>query len=210
MQLRSFLVALASAAALGLAFAATAAAKGPSEAKITGPGLSSPIVLKGDGEGQGSPLGDFTQEAGFFPAMFGQSPDPMLQLRPAKSLGPRYGVIYTVPGPDIVGDTIRQDLYPYAQGSPVTYMKPGQLFFGREHTRGGWYRGSSTLKTLLVKEGLPAQAPAVTPRASSPRFPSRAVAIGGAIAVVLGVIGASSIAQWRPSRSTSDTKEPPG
>src|SRR2546430_13631627 len=64
MQLRSFLVAVTSAAALGLVFAATAAAKGPSAAKIEGPGLSSPLVLKGNGEGTGSPLGDFTQEAG--------------------------------------------------------------------------------------------------------------------------------------------------
>ena len=208
MRSRSLLV-FAVVATVGLVLAAAAAAKGPSEAKITGPGLSSPLVLKGEGEGPGSPLGNFTQQAGFFPAMFGQSPDPMLQLRPA-SLGPRYTVTYTVPGPDNVSDTIRQDLYPYAQRSPVTYMKPGQVFFGREHTRGGWYRGSSTLKTLLVKEGLPAQAPAVTPRASRARFPSRAVAIGGALAVVLGVIGASSIARWRPNRSTSDTKEPPG
>ncbi len=209
MRIRSLLV-FTVVATFGLALAAAAAAKGPSEAKITGPGLSSPLVLKGDGEGPGSLLGNFTQEAGFFPAMFGQSPDPMLQLRPAASLGPRYTVTYTVPGPDNVNDTIRQDLYPYAQGSPVTYVKPGQLFFGRERTHGGWYRGSSTLKTLLVSEGLPAQAPAVTPRASRPRFPSRAVAIGGAIAAVLGVIGASSIARWRPNRSTSDTKEPPG
>ncbi|TML24058.1 MAG: hypothetical protein E6G32_04635 [Actinobacteria bacterium] len=209
MRSRSLLV-LALTATVGLVLAAAAAAKGPSEAKITGPGLSSPLVLKGNGEGPGSPLGDFTQQAGFFPAMFGQSPDPMLQLRPAASLGPRYTVTYTVPGPDNVSDAIRQDLYPYAQGSPVTYMKPGQLFFGRERTHGGWYRGSSTLRTLLVKEGLPAQAPAVMPRASRARFPSRAVAIGGALAVVLGVIGASSIARWRPNRSTSDTKEPPG
>src|SRR2546421_9131869 len=126
MRIRSLLV-FAVAATVGLVLAAAAAAKGPSEAKITGPGLSSPLVLTGDGEGSGSPLGDFTQQAGFFPAMFGQSPDPMLQLRPASILGPRYRVTYTVPGPDNTADTIRQDLYPYAQGRPVTYMRPGQL-----------------------------------------------------------------------------------
>jgi hypothetical protein len=195
------------AALLGLVVAPIATAKGPSAAKIEGPGLSKPLVLKGDGEGPGSPLGDFTQQAGFFPAMFGQSPDPMFELRPASNLGVRYRVTYTIPGPDNTVDSIRQDLYPYAQGTPVTYMKPNQLFFGRERTRGGWYRAAATLKTLLVREGLPAQAPVVTPRASRP-FPSRAVAIGGGIAVLTGLIGAS-IARWRQSRSTSDTKEPP-
>jgi hypothetical protein len=209
MTIRSLLAA-GSMTAFALVFAATAAAKGPSAAKIEGPGLASPLVLTGDGEGSGSPLGDFTQQAGFFPAMFGQSPDPMLQLRPASILGPRYRVTYTVPGPDNTADTIRQDLYPYAQRRPVTYMRPGQLFFGREHTRGGWYRADSGLKALLVKAGLPAQAPAVPARATRAGFPSRAVAIGGGVAVVLAAVGASSIAKWRPSQSTSDTKEPPG
>ena len=207
MKSRSLLSVLC-AAFLGLVVAPVATAKGPSEAKIEGPGLSKPIVLAGNGEGPGSPLGDFTQEAGFFPAMFGQSPDPMLDLRPARNLGLRYRVTYSVPGPDNTVDTIRQDLYPYARGRPVTYMKPNQLFFGREHTRGGWFRASSTLKTLLVRAGLPAQAPVVTPRASRP-FPSRAVAIGGGVAAVAGLIGAS-ITWWRRNRSTSDTKEPPG
>jgi hypothetical protein len=209
MKTRTFLVAAVSIAALGLVFAAAAGAKGPSAAKIEGPGLSSPLVLQGDGEGPGSPLGDLTQQAGFFSAMFGQRLDPMLGLRPASILGPRYRVTYTVPGPDNTADTIRQDLYPYSQGGPVTYTQPGQLFFGREHTRGGWYRGDSTLKALLVKAGLPAQAPAVKSRASRTTFPARAVAIGGGVAVFLAAIGVSSIAKWRPTRSTFDTKEPP-
>ena len=206
MTIRSFFAA-ACATLLTLVLAPIAAAKGPSEAKIEGPGLSKALVLKGDGEGPGSPLGDFTQEAGFFPAMFGQSPDPMLELRPAATLGVRYRVTYSVPRPDNTVDTIRQDLYPYAQASPVTYMKPNQLFFGRERTRGGWYRASAALKTMLVREGLPAQAPAVTPRASRP-FPSRAAAVGAAVAVLAAVIGAS-ITWWRRNRSTSDIKEPP-
>src|SRR6266581_5389580 len=208
MKTRRILV-TASIAVLGLAFAATAAAKGPSAAKIEGPGLASPLVLEGDGEGPGSPLGDFTQQAGFFPAMFGQSPDPMLRVRPTTDLGPRYRVTYTVPGPDNTADTISQDLYPYSRRGPLTFMQAGQLFFGREHTQGGWYRADPTLKALLVEEGLPAHAPAVTPRASRAGFPSRAVAIGSGVAVVLAAIAASSIARWCSSRSTSSTKEPP-
>ena len=201
---------VAAALAGALLLPAAAAAKGPSQASISGGSLGKTIKLGGNGELEGTPLGSLTAEAGFFPAAFGQSPNPMLPGRPSGDLGPKLTIHYVVPGPNDATFRITQDVYPYARNGAVTYMKPGQLFFGREHTRGGWYRGSSALKTLLVKEGLPAQAPAVTPRASRARFPSKAVAIGSAIAVVLGLIGASSIARWRPNRSTSDTREPPG
>jgi len=206
MHIRLLLV--SAVAALGLTLVATAAAKGPSEAKIEGPGLSSPLVLKGDGEGPGTLLGDFTQQAGFFPAMFGQSPDPILRAK-AGSLGPKYAITYTVPGPDNVNDTIRQDLYPYARGGSVTYMRPGQEFFGRMSTRGGWYRSTSALKALLVREGLPARATAARPAS---HFPAMEVTIAGgivgALALVGAVFGRSSIARWLPSRSTSDSKDP--
>ena len=56
MTIRSFFAA-ACATLLTLVLAPIAGAKGPSEAKIEGPGLSKALVLKGDGEGPGSPLG---------------------------------------------------------------------------------------------------------------------------------------------------------
>src|SRR5207244_11839795 len=43
-------------------------------------------------------LGRLTMATGFFPAAVGQSPDPMLPDRPAGSLGPRYTIVWTVPG----------------------------------------------------------------------------------------------------------------
>ena len=40
------------------------------------------------------------QESGFFATVFGgQSPDPRLRAAPKGNLGPRYSVVYTVPGP---------------------------------------------------------------------------------------------------------------
>ena len=206
MHIRLLLV--AAVAAVGLTVTATATAKGPSEAKIEGPGLSSPLLFKGSGEGPGTLLGDFTQQAGFFPAMYGQSPNPMLRAKP-KRLGPRYRVTYTVPGPDNMADAVRQDLYPYARGGAVTYMKPGQTFFGREHTFGGWYRSTPALKRLLVQAGLPARAPALK---SASGFPAMEVSIAGAAFAALVVVGAifgrSSIARWLPNRSTFDSKGP--
>src|SRR5919108_43179 len=145
-------------AALALALPTAALAKGPSGASIDGPGSGGGINISGDGESGGSPLGDLTQQAGFFPASFGQEPSPMLSSRPQGDLGPKYTITYTVPGPNNETDTLKQDLYPYAPNGPVTYMKPGQKFFGTEQTRGGWFQAGPELKKTLVSAGLPARA----------------------------------------------------
>jgi hypothetical protein len=149
---RSMFVLVALAAALLLP--ATAAAKGPSEASITGGNLTKAIKVVGDGESSESTLGQMTQEAGFFPAAFGQSPNPMLPRRPKGDLGTKYTIHYVVPGGDSQTFYIEQDVYPYAKGGAHTYMKPGQPIFGMA-TIGGWYRAYG-LKRTLVKLGLPA------------------------------------------------------
>jgi hypothetical protein len=146
-------------AALALALPTAALAKGPAAASIDGPGSGGGINISGDGESGGTPLGDLTQQAGFFPASFGQEPNPMLPARPKGDLGPKYTITYTVPGPNNETDTLKQDLYPYAANGPVTYMEPGQKFFGTEETRGGWYQAPVTLKDTLFEAGLPKTAP---------------------------------------------------
>jgi hypothetical protein len=146
-------------AALALMAPAGAAAKGPSAASITGPGLSSPVAITGTGEGDTSTdLGLLVMDGGWFPEVFGSSPSPMLRSRPAR-LGPEYTVDYTVPGGPTI-DRLQQSLYPYALGGPVTYMRPGQRFWGTQQTSGGWYRGTLQLKRMLVAAGLPKAAPA--------------------------------------------------
>jgi hypothetical protein len=142
------------AALAGLLVPATALAKEPSAASISGPGFEKTLRAPENEHFTSEPLGRLTDAAGFFPAAFGQSPDPMLPGRPAGSLGPRYTIVWTVPQP---GHThrIRQDLYPYAEGGALTYMKPGQAIFGAQ-TQGGWYRAYG-LKQELVRLGLPAR-----------------------------------------------------
>jgi hypothetical protein len=161
MKMRVTLLAAASAVA-ALVLAVPTLAKGPSAAKIDGPGLKGGgIHLKG-GSGDpssGTPLGDLTEFGGYFPATFGQEPDPMLAKRPQGSLGPKYMVEYEVPGPGGDTSTIHQDLYPYAKAGPVTYTPPGQSFFGDQKTHGGWFLAPSDLKTTLVAAGLPRSAP---------------------------------------------------
>lgn len=148
--------------AVFLALPAAALAKGPSAASISGPGLSEPLLVTGLGDESG-----LVGQTGFFPATFGQSPDPMSSARPKGHLGPRYTIRYTVPGPNNTNAVIRQDVYPYAKGGPVLYTKPGQPFFETERTHGGWYRAGADLKQTLLRLGLPAATPAGTSRTGS-------------------------------------------
>ena len=152
---RSMLVPAALVAVLLLP--AAAAAKGPSEATIAGGALGKTIRISGNGESDSTPLGSLAMESGFYPAAYGQSPDPMLPARPSGNLGPKLAIHYVVPGPNSRTFDISQDLYPYAHGGAVTYMKPGQPIFGMT-TRGGWFRAYG-LKRLLLQQGLPTRAP---------------------------------------------------
>ena len=143
----------------------SALAKGPISATISGPGGGDGsggggISIGGDGEGGNStPLGRLVESAGFFPAAFGQTPDPTSAQRPAGDLGPKYVIRYRVPGPNNDEATIVQDVYPYAERGAVTYTKPGQPFFTTERTHGGWFTGGDELQQVLVDSGLPASAP---------------------------------------------------
>jgi hypothetical protein len=153
-------------AALALALASPVAAKGPDQATITGPGLDTPIVLGGDAEGNASStFGRFAEGAGFMYVVFQQTPDQTLAKRPKGDLGPKYEIVWRVPGGEGATAFARQALYPYASGGPVTYMRPGQPLFGGEHlTHGGWFRSrDGSFKEQLVSLGLPRTAPASAP-----------------------------------------------
>ena len=169
------------AALMLLTLAPTAAlAKGASAATIDGsgpggPGNGSrgPITLRGDGEpGSGTDLGTLADLSGLFPAMFDQTPDPMLATvpTPTKQLGPRYTIPWTIPDGPGTAKKIRQDVYPYAGGGPVTYTKPGQPVFDQT-TRGGWYKASDSLRQQLISLGLPNRAPLASPAANAPAQP---------------------------------------
>jgi hypothetical protein len=222
------LAALASvlAAALTLSAATAALAKGASAATIDGSGPggpgngpNGPITLRGDGEpGSGSALGTLADLAGLFPAMVGQSPDPMLDVQPTptKWLGPRYTITWTIPDGSGTATVIRQQVYPYAAGGPVTYTKPGQPVFDQT-TRGGWYRASDGLRRQLISLGLPnkppikapvrvpaapskapvaAPAAAATPASSSSSWP-QLLAGGAGLLLVLLVAGTVAIVRYR-------------
>jgi hypothetical protein len=182
-----------------LALPATAFAKGPDEAKITGPGLDKAIVVSGPEE-DGSPMMTFAEAAGFFPAVFGQQPNPMLPGRPKGNLGPKYTIEYNVPGGDGMSWTLEQDLYPYALPSAVTYTKAGQEIFDMT-TVGGWWADAS-LKDQLTALGLPKSAAAAEEtNASSAGFFSTGRL--GVLVLVLLLLGGATLVMRRRFRSDS-------
>ena len=146
--------------AVALVAAPAALAKGASEATITGPAIGDGITLAGEGQAGGEQLLQLAEHAGFFPAVFVTTPNPMRQKPPAGRRGPRYEIEYTMPGPDSrVVSRLTQELYPYASPAPLTYMAPGQTYFGAEKTVGGWYVAGPALRDDLVAVGLPETAP---------------------------------------------------
>jgi hypothetical protein len=159
-------------------------AKGASEAEIVGPGLDNPVSLPSDEAG--GLLEGVAGAAGFFPAVFAQSPDPMLDERPAGVLGPKYTVTYVMPGPGGELDRLVQDLYPFADPAPVSYTESGQRFWSTERTRGGWFVAPAHLKDLLVSAGLPQNPPLGDGDSGLPwMFGGLAIALAAGLALVV-------------------------
>ncbi|MGH3044523.1 MAG: hypothetical protein ACRDM2_07330 [Gaiellaceae bacterium] len=171
---------------------ATALGKGPSAATMEGPGGGGGITFSGD-EGSG-PLGHLTQQSGWFAAVFGQEPNPMLAGRPKGGLGPKYTVTYTVPTDMNRTVRIRQDIYPYASPGPVTYLAPGQPIFDMQ-TRGGWFQAGPDLKETLVAAGLPESPVGVSSDDTS--FSTTTVSL---LAFALLLVGATALLLRRRAR----------
>jgi hypothetical protein len=212
------------ALAAGMSIAATiwmatpALAKGPSQASISGPGLTRAIVVSGGGEpGQQGTLAVLAGQTGLFTALFGpgvsvpvQMPAPLRTPPPTDSLGPRYTVIYTVPGvtpqPGEQSGRIRQDLYPGATGGPVIYTPPGQDGFGQPLQVTGWLRGRPALIRTLDQLGVPSRpvtqaTPQTRPPAAHPaaahQTSSGTVAWFIAAAAAIAAAALAGTALWR-------------
>jgi hypothetical protein len=197
------------AAALGAVLLAgivspQASGKGPLKATIEGPGLGTPIVFGGWSERGATeegrfPLMPLVEASDFVSAAFGSYNATPIE-RPKGNLGPRYVVTYDLGGP--VGDPslIVQHVYPYAKPNVVTYMAPGQPFYGSRETVGGWFAAPGAparpLKDILVEAGLSREPP--TDGKRSPFQWTIVGTLAAAIAVLAGVAFAIKFARRRP------------
>ncbi|HEV3496436.1 MAG TPA: hypothetical protein VHA34_08815, partial [Actinomycetes bacterium] len=168
--------------ALLLAVVPTAAqAKGASAASISGGGPGGlpggPITLKGDGEpGSGSDLSNLADQAGVWAVLFEDGPGGELAAAPAAAdRGPRYTITWTFPNGAGTEDKVRQSVWPYAAGGPLTFMASGQRVLDGT-TKGGWFRSTDTLRQTLVALGLPSRQPLTASTPSTSATPPTATA----------------------------------
>jgi hypothetical protein len=204
---------MAALAALLLAIPVAAVAKGslPTAATIHGHDLAAPITLRGSSApGSGTDLAILVQHGGLFAAMFQQEAGPVPN-RPSSDLGPRYTVTYLIPR--IAGGPakLRQDLYPYAAGGPVTYTPAGQLGADGRGVQAGWWQATPGFRVSLISLGLPNRPArgATSPEPAEPPTPaSRATSAagwwmaGGTIAGVL-LLATGMVLRRRPRAATA-------
>jgi hypothetical protein len=186
------------ALALALAVAGPASAKVPMaivEANISGPGLG------GDGGGIriGPPAADQLWESGIVNDSKWAS---LSEFGVAQSdLGPKYLVTYRVlfaSGPE--DQVLRQELYPYAKGGPVTHTPAGQeLRSGPDRIPiiAGWYETSPEFLEFLVGHGLPSTNPLAPAANLAPRTEPAADPASGQPAawmwMIVGTVGVAAL-----------------
>jgi hypothetical protein len=194
--MRRRLPAVLALAVLLLAVPTAAQAKGASAATISGGGPGGlpggPITLKGDGEpGAGTDLANLAEEAGVFSLLFEDGPGGELAAAPAGDRGPRYTITWTFPNGAGTEDKVRQLVWPYAAGGPVTFMASGQRVLDGT-TKGGWYRAADSLRLRLIQLGLPDRQPLAAPAPASPApapaAPAPAPALWPKVAAGIGVL----------------------
>jgi hypothetical protein len=193
----------ASVGALVLAVATPATAKVMiAEAHISGPGL------RGGGLRISGPATEGIWDSGIDVAggLDDTRLDTVVELGlTAPELGPKYVVTYRFDDGSTAAEIVRQELYPYAKGGPVTYTPPGQriakgLPWGGAISA-GWYPSSLEFFHYLVDQGLPETNQVVAGRESAPdTVPAAEPTLLGWIALALAGLVALSVAAPRLRR----------
>src|SRR5256885_15171293 len=114
--MRSFPLLATAGALAALVATAPAAAKGPSTASLTGPGLDHAVPVKGEGEsGPGTPLGGLVQLGGACPRALQPLPAPSRPRPPFGDLRPRSQVAARAPAAEPHGTTPGRGVWPHAE-----------------------------------------------------------------------------------------------
>jgi hypothetical protein len=194
--------------------AAGAAAKGPDQAVITGPGVDQPIVVRAPGSPTiGQRMATLINASGIMDQLWCRACPELLARQPTSTdLGPMFKIRYRVPS--LIGGPTRwveQHVYPFAHPAPVTYVVPGQPFWHQE-TAGGWYVAGPKMRQVLVDVGVPRQAtpssPWVETASVTPIGVSIAlIATGIALAIAI-IVGLAVLMRAWSSRTRSAHSHP--
>jgi hypothetical protein len=170
-----------------VAWAKPAAAKGMSSATIEGEGIAEPLAYKMGGGG------DLAYDSGVYELIWETSPSYALDRSPTDDLGPKVTIRWMLMGPN--GDVpVLQDVYPYADGGPVTFVAAGQPMWDGSRTSGGWFRAPARLTTTLVDLGVPARTALEPARSGADPMPWAPI---GASVVAMVVLVTALAVIWR-------------
>jgi hypothetical protein len=190
--------------ALAVAVAAPASAKGfIAEANISGPGLGGGGSVGGGGgmKIEASAADRMWELSGASWMKKREDSVSELGLGPA-DLGPRYLVTYRYDfGPGREDDLIRQDLYPYADGGPVTFTPPGQVLTGEGMAPigSGWFQAEPGFFEYLVDEGLAEKNPVAAGATREPATDSASATRSAPWAWILfGLAGLAALSLTAP------------
>jgi hypothetical protein len=171
----------------------------PTEVTIDGDALAAPIHLDiDDASPPSDPFYRIVEGSGFYEATVGDMPIAGAAA-PTDALGPSLVLTYAVDEHGQGSGTLRQVVYPHAQGGPLTYTEPGQRFFDSLVSSGGWYRASGTFVNALEDVGVPIDGMRAPAGATPDPIQGPETVVGEpspwlngviAAAVVLGVVGA--------------------
>jgi hypothetical protein len=180
-------------------------AKGPSQAILEGPGISSPIAVRDPGAPTiGPELAALVTDSGLFTGLACRTCDDRLRHRPTGELGLRYTVTYTMGSGS---NEVVQYVFPYAAPDPVTYVPAGQRFY-RGSTVGGWFIARPRLHRLLIDLGVPAEEASLPPVGVRDPIPDGASATRTLFPVTaaLGIFVALVVALRRLRRRPTDVR----
>jgi hypothetical protein len=145
-------------AALAVAAAGPAAAKGPQSVTVAPPG-GDPVELAQSERPQDTRIVRLAEDMGIWETTGeGQA---LLPEAPTEYLGPELTVEWTMynsmPANPDAAPRVVQTLYPQAGGGALVHTEGGQRFFGESVTKPGWFRAPDRLVATLEALGVEAE-----------------------------------------------------
>jgi hypothetical protein len=155
--MRRALLALSLLVVLVLGTAAPAAAKGPTEAVLTGPGIDEPIDIRADLSD--STFWAITEDLGYF-AVVGDGRENRAVERPTGDLGPAYELQWRGPSSTVTDFDLTVVLHPWAEGGGRIFVPAGQEPIVGGVTEATWYAMPMRALPTLERAGFPDRATA--------------------------------------------------